>query len=156
VWDAATGRQVHALRGHEAAVTCVVFSPDGKRLASADLDRFVRLWDVRTGKEDTPRPEPIRLDGPEPETKRKPWDRGRPLVPRMAFSADGRRLASINAGQPVQLWDVATHLEVLTLPVDESTLQCVAFSRNGRWLAAGAGVWLYVWDAGPSGVHQAD
>ena len=68
----------------------------------------------------------------------------RPLVPRIAFNADGRRLASINAGQPVQLWDVATQLEVLTLPVEQSAFQCVAFSRDGRWLVATAGVWLHV------------
>jgi WD40 repeat protein len=154
LWDAATGREVHSLCGHAAAVTCVVFSPDGKRLASADLDRVVRLWDVRTGKEETPWQEPIRLDGPEPEKKRKPWDRGRPLVPRIAFSADGRRLASINAGQPVQLWDVATRLEVLTLPVEQAAFQCVAFSRDGRWLVAAAGVWLHIWDTGPPAVPQ--
>jgi WD40 repeat protein len=153
LWDAATGRELRVLLGHGAAVTCVAFSPDGKRLASADLDRVVRLWDVRTGKEQTPRNEPIRLDGPEPEKHRQPWDRGRPLVPRVAFSADGRRLASINAGQPVQLWDVATRREVLTLPVEESGFQCVAFSRDGRWLVATAGTWLHVWDAGPPGVR---
>jgi len=95
-----------------------------------------------------PQKEPIRLDGPDPETKRKPWDRGRPLIPRIAFSGDGRRLASINRGQPIQLWDVATHLEVFTLPVQQSSLQCVAFSRDSRWLVAGAGVFLHVWDAG--------
>ena len=55
-----------------AAVTCVVFSPDGQRLAFADLDRIVRLWHVRTGTEDSPGKEPISLDGPEPEKKRKP------------------------------------------------------------------------------------
>jgi WD40 repeat protein len=155
VWDATTGREVHTLLGHEATVTCVVFSPDGRRLASADLDRVVRLWDVRTGKEETPRNEPIHLGGPELDKKRNPWERRRAWVPRIAFSADGRRLASINGKQPVQLWDVATRLEVLTLPVEESGFQCVAFSRNGRWLVAAAGVWLHVWDAGPSEVHQA-
>jgi WD40 repeat protein len=155
VWDATTGREVHTLLGHKATVTSVVFSPDGRRLASADLDRVVRLWDVRTGKEETPRNEPIHLGGPELDKKRNPWERRRPLVPRVAFSADGRRLASINAGQPVQLWDVATHLEVLTLPVADSGFHCVAFSRDGRRLVAVAGEWLYVWDAGPSGVYQA-
>ena len=152
LWDAATGREVHALRGHAAAVSYVVFGPDGKRLASVDLDRTVRLWDVRTGQEDTPLREPIHLDGSTLEEQRKPWESPRPLVPRIAFSADGRRLASINGRQPVQLWDVVTRLPALTLPVQETGFQCVAFSRDGRWLVAAAGAWLHVWDAGPAGI----
>jgi WD40 repeat protein len=150
LWDAATGQEVHALRGHEAAVTCVVFSPDGRRLASVDLDCKVRLWDVRTGVEDTAGHEPIRLDFSTFEVQRAPWERRRPLVPRIAFSADGRRLASINGKQPIQLWDVDTRLPALSLPVQGAGFQSVAFSRDGRWLVATAGVWLHIWDAGPS------
>jgi WD40 repeat protein len=156
LWDATTGRDMHTLLGHEATVTCVAFTPDSKRLASADLDQVVRLWDVRTGREETPRNDPIRLDSPDLVKKREPWGRDRPWwFPRIAFSADGRRLASINGRRPVQLWDVATRLEVLTLPVQESGFQCVAFSRDGRRLVAVAGVWLHVWDAGPSEVTPA-
>jgi WD40 repeat protein len=149
LWDAATGQELHALSGHTAAVSCVAFSPDGRWLASADLDRLVRIWDVRTGKEYTPHDEPIHLGGAGYTDKRMPWDRGRPLTPRIAFTADSRRLASINGKQPVKFWDVTTRLPALSLPVQESNFQCLAFSRNGRWLAASAGVWLHVWDAGP-------
>jgi WD40 repeat protein len=151
VWDAATAQEIHAMHGHLAAVSCVTFSPDGTMLASADLERIVRLWDVRTGREYTPHDEPIRLDGPPYKETRMPWDRGRPLTPRIAFTADGRRLASINGNRPVRLWDVATRLPVLSLTVQESNFQCLAFSRNGRWLAGPAGVWLHIWDAGPVG-----
>jgi WD40 repeat protein len=150
IWDAGTGREIHALRGHAAAVSCVTFSPDGKWLASADLDRLVRLWDVRTGMEMTPPDEPIRLAGPAYTEQRMPWDRGRPLAPRVAFTADSRRLASVSGRQPIQMWDVATRLPAISLTVQESNFQCLAFSRDGRRLAAAAGVWLHVWDAGPS------
>jgi WD40 repeat protein len=152
LWDAATGQEVHALRGHTAVVSCVVFSPDGRWLASVDMERIVRLWDVRTGQEYTPHNGLIRLTGSSHPEKRKPWDRARPQVPRVAFSADSRRLASINIKQPIQLQDVVTGLPVLTLPVGEAGYQCLAFSRDGRWLVASAGPWVFIWDAGTSGV----
>ncbi|MBD2460597.1 TIR domain-containing protein [Oscillatoria sp. FACHB-1407] len=44
VWDAATGRLLHTLEGHQDVVTSISFSPDGKTIASASGDGTIKLW----------------------------------------------------------------------------------------------------------------
>jgi len=51
LWDVAAGRELRTLREHEVLVHAVVFSPDGKRLASASKDETVKLWMPPTGNE---------------------------------------------------------------------------------------------------------
>jgi eukaryotic-like serine/threonine-protein kinase len=49
LWDAKTGRQIRALRGHNGQVLRFALSPDGERLATASADHTARLWDIATG-----------------------------------------------------------------------------------------------------------
>jgi WD40 repeat protein len=68
----------------------------------------------------------------------------------VAFSPDGRRLASASRDGIVWVWDSATGLGVLTLTGHSQGVVSVAFSPDGwRLASAGAGGTVKVWDARP-------
>ena len=51
IYDLATGRQVHALPGHNRPTTAVAVSPDGSTALTASLTPELRLWSLQTGRE---------------------------------------------------------------------------------------------------------
>jgi WD40 repeat protein len=133
VWDAQTGQEQLTLKGHTQGVTCVCFSPDGRRLASASYDKTVKVWDAQTGQEQ------LSLKG---HTNQ---------VVSVCFSPDGRRLASASSHGTVKVWDAQTGQELLTL---KGAVGCVCFSPDGRRLASASNDnTVRVWDA-QSGQEQ--
>lgn len=149
LWDVATGT-VRTLPGdpkdpvrHTAAVTAVAYSPTGDLVASAGgkPDPSVRLWDVATGRQRY-------LLGPgDPKNAALPGHTDR--VNAVAFSPNGKILASGGDDQTIQLWDV-TRGRPLRKPITDNSdkVEALTFSPDGRTLAsATADGMLQLWDA---------
>ncbi|MBL6459383.1 hypothetical protein JMJ55_29125 [Belnapia sp. T6] len=51
LWIFDPGRKFAVLKGHDAPLLFVGFSPDGQRLASADIKGTVKVWELPSGRE---------------------------------------------------------------------------------------------------------
>ncbi|HMC63570.1 MAG TPA: sigma factor-like helix-turn-helix DNA-binding protein, partial [Gemmataceae bacterium] len=51
LWDATTGKEVRALKGHKDLVWTMRFTPDSRRLISSSTDQTIRVWEVASGRE---------------------------------------------------------------------------------------------------------
>ena len=116
-------------------VYTVAFSPDGQVMASGNADGTTRLWDVA----DPGHPFP--LGQPLPVAPGGGPIGGPAVIQSVAFSPDGRTLASADNNGDVQLWAVVNpaHPRLLgevAIP-GGPTVNSVAFSRDGRTLASG-------------------
>ncbi|HBB35208.1 MAG TPA: hypothetical protein DDZ80_00200 [Cyanobacteria bacterium UBA8803] len=64
----------------------------------------------------------------------------------VAFSPDGKLLATGDVNHEIHIWQVADGKQLLTYKVDEGWVWSVAFSPNGRILASSANHAVHLWD----------
>lgn len=140
ILNLADGKLVRTLTGHQALVTDLEFSPDGKILASSSCavellpdqgcpQGEIRFWDLSSG-------QLISI-----------WGKGHgELVVDIAFSPDGKFLAAVDISEDAVLWRVDDATEVWRLSDSSRPVvfspdgQCLALGSLGRWSEGGIAI----------------
>ncbi|KAF7346977.1 WD40 repeat-like protein [Mycena venus] len=126
--------------GHDNAVYCVAFSPDGERIVSGSTDETVRVWNSRTGD---------LIAGPIQHSGR---------VNSVAFSPDGEHIVSGGHDTLVRVWDSRTGT-LVTGPFrgHSDPVNSVVFSPDGQRIASGsADHTIRIWDAQALGIEKVE
>ena len=119
LWEAASGRLLRTLKGHQGPIYGVTFDPTGRQVASGSGDRTVKLWDTASGR---------LLRTLEGHTN---------IVTGIGLSPDGRSLASKSTDDSIRLWraDSGDYLTIFPEPASGYWPPGLAFHPHRPLLA---------------------
>lgn len=121
-WDVAGLKTARVFPdAHSDAVFGVAFSPDGKLLASAGGDKFVKVFEVASGK---------RVRSFEGHTEH---------VLAVQWKPDGKQLASASADTSIKVWSLETGEQVRTISGHGKQVTGLAWPRRGNLFGSSCG-----------------
>jgi len=123
------------LKGHQKEVTDLVFSPDGRFMASASWDNNVYIWEV------------MKVAIVDSLTAHNS------AVFAVDWSADGKYIASAGWDLKICIWNARTYELEMTLEGNSARITDLAFTPNGKRIASASedGV-IMLWDLSTKGM----
>ncbi len=172
-WNTSTGECIRVMRAEKPTLmTCLTLSPDGKQIASGDMNGAVTVWDAElgqtvtsfqahdayiTGIEFTPsgrsfvtsaRDGMVYVWDTDVATRRISIDAASVWVNAIALAPDGGTIVTAGQDGSIRAWDTYTGKAVLTYGMHSRFARSVAFSRDGKTLLSGGRDGeVKVWDA---------
>ncbi len=152
---------VQSISEHKGGISSLIFSPNGKYLASGSYDKTIKIWEVKTSKkileisgnelyrclDFSPDNKFIAVGSLDNQIKIFDLSDGSIIylleghinaVTSLDFSPNGKLLASSSDDGTVRLWDILTEEEIGCFPEYSSCVKDVSFSPNGKYLASGS------------------
>ncbi len=145
LWNVKQMETRHVLRdGNKGPLMCVALSPDGRRLASGSDDGSIVIWDLEQAtlmhvlkrRKNSGLNSEVSLDAEQMEAAVRYSYKGSVLS--VAFSPDGKMLASGFDDQSIVVWSVEQARPLRTLRGHTGSVISLAFSPDGRIVASGS------------------
>jgi WD40 repeat protein len=176
LWNAATGKRLHFIRGFYPGEIHVAFSPNSKQVLITDASLQVRAYEMDTATKvftinPLSNPRYVRVvyspDGKQILTASSDqaifWDASTRKQLRVfgghggwsesvSFSPDGKQILTDSEDQTVALWDANTGSKLRVFKTGQiGAVRIAVFSPNGRFVVASDAVGaLHVWDVATS------
>jgi len=113
IWNVKTGNCLNVLKGHHNYIESIMFSPNGKDIASASRDGTIRIWDVNSAKVK------FVLCGHSES------------VNSISYNLDGTKMVSSSNDGFVKIWSAKSGLCLKTIDVHGGKTFSAHFNTNG-------------------------
>lgn len=146
VWNTSNGHQMLALQEHDDRVTAVAFFDYDTRIATADAQGVVKIWDATQEEEVMPVPNP---PGKKITKKHEiPVKAIEDPLEIVRFCAKGSRIVTAGRSPEASLLDAQTGKKLFSLKGHKSRILCLAASGDGQKIAsAGEDRTVQIWNA---------